>query len=143
MADNERVNGTTRQQIKANAKLVGDQAMALLGKRLTFDKTAVEWLDGFIRRQRKAGDANDTLIDVLGCFYGECIRQTYGGAWFYINGQLAIQFSQGSAAFPFVHITKHIEDHDDELETLAGKFAVIGSLIQSGQITVVQPGVYH
>jgi hypothetical protein len=143
MAIDEPANGATRQQIKANAKLLGDQAQELLGKQLAFDQAAVEWLDGFIRRQRKQGDANDTLIDVLGCFYGECIRQTYGGKWHYVHGQLAIQFSEGSAAFPFVHITKHIEDNDDELETLASKFAMIGSLIKSGQINVVKPGVYH
>lgn len=143
MSDDQPVDGATREHIDANAKLLLQQATALLGKELSFDQTGVEWLDGFIRRQRERGDANDALIDVLGCFYGECIRHSYGGVWRYVHGQLAVRFSEGSAAFPFTHIIKHIEDQDDELETLSGKFAMIGALIKSGQIKVTAPGVYH
>jgi hypothetical protein len=139
---NEQPDGATLERIRLNTKLLKEQAAALLQKEVGCDKNGVQWLDGFIRRQRERGDANDALIDTLGCFYGECIRQTYGGSWLYVMGQLAIYFSEGSAAFPFSHIIKHLEDDEDNA-ALASKFAMIGSLIEAGQIKVDQKGTFH
>jgi hypothetical protein len=129
------VGGEILERINLNVRLVQDQAHALLGRHLELNRDAVVWLDGFISRRRDANADVDGLVNVPGCYYGACIQNTFGGEWRYIEDQLAIRFSVGSAAFPLVHVAKHFEN-DDDSDVLSGKFDAIGNLIKAGTIKV-------
>jgi hypothetical protein len=135
MMSDEAVDGATLEKIQHNIDLVRDQARSLLEKDIQFDHAAVAWLDGFIARMREKYDNYEGLSSTLGCFYGQCIKSTYGGNWRFFENALAIKFSSGSAAFPIAHVTKHFESEDNS-DSILSKFEVLGTLIENGSIKV-------
>jgi hypothetical protein len=53
-----------------------------------FDEAGVTWLDGYIQHQHEQGNpANrEGLVSTLGSYLGECIIQSYEGAWAQVDG---------------------------------------------------------
>jgi hypothetical protein len=76
-----------------------------------FDETGVRWLDGYIRHQHEQGDpANrEGLVSRLGSYLGECIVQSYGGAWAEVDGSWCVRFDERNAACPFAKVGKQLE----------------------------------
>ena len=91
--------------IRSNAELVAEQMRPLSGLAFDYDAASVEWLDGYIERQRErlADDirAVNRLVSVLGSYLGECIRRAYGGEWRRSEQGLGVYFTETVAAFPF------------------------------------------
>jgi hypothetical protein len=81
---------------------------------LRFDEAAVEWIDGYIERQRVNNSANLTeefrqgLSNSLGAVVGECIIATYGGSWRSGEHGWAVAFDEKNAAFPCTKVYKHL-----------------------------------
>lgn len=104
------------ENIRKNAELVikvfGDNN----GIELGYDAESVEWLDGFIERQRENADADkmNGLTNVLGSFLGECIRENFGGKWEQTENGLAIKFDGGNAIFPFNKTAKQFQNGADD-----------------------------
>lgn len=67
--------------IKANATMVIAQLGPASEMAFGYDKASVEWLDGFIERQRvRMGGDGERMTDVLGSYLGEAIIARTGGA---------------------------------------------------------------
>ncbi len=104
------------ENIRKNAELVikviGENNNVELG----FDSESVEWLDGFIERQRTRADDETikSLTSVLGSFLGECIRENYGGEWRQTENGLAVEFDGGNAVFPFNKTEKQFCNGSDD-----------------------------
>jgi hypothetical protein len=104
--------------IQANAELVKKVAAEMLKVDLRFDEAAVRWLDGYIDRHRISANAElqNKLVNTLGSFFGECIRQTYGGIWSSDDEARFwfIQFSEANAVYPFDKVEKHLQNGSED-----------------------------
>jgi hypothetical protein len=104
MADNQ------VELIKKNAELVIKQLGPLSGIEFGLNRASVEWVEGFIERQRAREDFDPdagNLDSVLGSFLGECIIANARGEW--QSSDLygwGIAFSGDDWAFPFAKVEK-------------------------------------
>lgn len=98
-------------RIRANAQLVLTVARDHLDTEVGFDEAGVRWLDGYIQRQHEQGNpANrEGLVSTLGSYLGECIIQSYRGAWAEVDGSWCVRFDERNAAYPFVKVGKQLE----------------------------------
>jgi hypothetical protein len=103
-------------QIRHNAELVQSVARDQLNVNVSFDKVAVEWLDGYATRQHSQGNPDNIegLVSTLGSFFGECIVQTYGGHWFEGEHGWCVYFNEKNAVFPFSKIEKHLRNGSED-----------------------------
>ncbi len=107
---------TLEEKLRLNAEMVIENLSQHAGFELGFNEESVEWIDGFIERQRaREGFEPGGLLNTLGSFLGECMCQELGGKWKHQpNGQLAVEFSDGNAAFPFNKVQKHFDNGEEE-----------------------------
>jgi hypothetical protein len=98
------------EQIQHNAQLVQSVARDQFKVDVSFDRSAVEWLDGYVTRQHEHGDPENVsgLVSTLGSFFGECIIQSFGGKWMQSEHGWCIKFDDKNAVFPFAKIEKHL-----------------------------------
>ena len=103
-------------QIRHNAELVRAVARKQLNVDIEFDRTAIEWLDGYVTRQHEQGDPNNVegLVSTLGSFFGECIVQTYGGKWSHDDQGWCVRFDEKNCAYPFVKLEKHLRNGPED-----------------------------
>jgi hypothetical protein len=103
-------NLTLDQKLRLNADLIIEHLSPAAGFQLALDERSVEWIDGFIERQRSREDfdlaASDGLAQKLGSFLGECMCNELGGEWKQLDEGIAVVFSQGNAAFPITKVRK-------------------------------------
>ena len=101
-------------KIKVNAELANQRFMEISDLEFAYDAPSVQWLDGYIERQRvRPGmddDAVEGLVGVLGCWLGECIIACYGGEWAEIDGQWGVQFDGRNAVFPISKMKKQFQN---------------------------------
>ncbi len=100
------------ENIRLNAELVSKTFGENNGVNLAFDEDSVEWVDGYIERNRETWDEQTAarLSGVFGSFLGECIRLNFGGEWQMNEFGLGIVFEDGNTAYPFNKIKKQIEN---------------------------------
>lgn len=93
-------------RIRANAEMVIAQ---FPDENLAYDERSVEWLDGFIERQRERMEPEQAsrLAQTLGCFLGECISRNFGGEWAETEYGPAVVFADGNACYPLNKTAKH------------------------------------
>ncbi len=128
---------TLEEKLRLNAEMIIQNLSQHAGFELGFNEQSVEWIDGFIERQRaREGFEPGGLINTLGSFLGECMCREIGGAWkFQPNGQLAVELSNGNAAFPFNKVEKHFANGaEDSIYSFYQSAAVIFGL-QKEQLT--------
>lgn len=94
------------ESIKKNAELVIKQFAPLSEIQFGLNRDSVEWVEGFIERQRAREDFDlnnsERLIDVLGSFLGECIIANTGGEWGASETYgLGVTFPDGNVCYPF------------------------------------------
>lgn len=116
--------------IKANAELVRTIAREKMSLSINYDEDGVRWLDGYIDRQRDSAD-DDTkrgLVNTLGSYLGECVRQTYGGEWIQ-NPELGwgVRINEKLTAFPFNKVQKQLANADGD--SVLGFFTAIAPLL--------------
>jgi hypothetical protein len=116
------------EAIKANAALV---LKTFEQQNLAYDEESVAWLDGYIERNRLNWDepGAEKLVNILGSFFGECIRLNYGGEWQMTENGLSVAFSDGNAAFPFNKIRKQIQNGSED--SIASFYATIPLLFRN------------
>jgi hypothetical protein len=114
--------------IAKNADLVRSIASRELGVIANYNLEGVRWLDGFINNQHLVAseDLKERLVQTLGSFLGECIRNTYGGEWVNESGSWEIRFSQGNSAFPFNKVSKQLNNGAED--SVLGMFRAIPAL---------------
>ncbi len=104
------------EKLRLNAEIVFEHLSQHAGFELGFNEESVEWIDGFVERQRvREGFEPGGMINTIGSFLGECMCRELGGEWKQqSNGQLAVQFSSGTAAFPFNKVQKHFDNGEED-----------------------------
>lgn len=117
-------------QIRSNAELVVSTFSQTSDVALSFDETGVEWVNGYIERNRSSLDPAqiDGLVNTLGSFLGECIVREHGGQWAEADGQYGVQFDQHNWAFPFNKIRKHIENGAED--SILSYFTIIPAVFK-------------
>jgi hypothetical protein len=112
---------TPQEMIRANAELVVERLREASGmEEFGYNAESVEWLDGFIERQRVRpefadGEAAERMSQTLGSFLGECVVRCYGGEWREVRGTWAVCFGgDDNAAFPFNKVRKHFADGPED-----------------------------
>lgn len=98
-------------RIQKNAQVVIEQFSPLSGIDFGLNRASVEWVEGFIERQRAREDFDPGntagLTNVLGSFLGECMIAEAGGEWRLFDGQgWGIAFDGDNAAYPFTKVAK-------------------------------------
>ena len=116
------------EHIKANAEMVVEMLRPLSGIDFGYTQESVEWLEGYIERQRTSGgfdnpDEKDKLVSVFGSFLGECVVRCYGAVWTQREGVWCVAFDAQNVAFPFGKVEKQIDNGLDD--GIASFFKVI------------------
>lgn len=100
------------EPIKKNSEFVIEQLGPLSGIAFGLNKASVEWVEGFIERQRSRPgfdpDNLDNLVSVLGSFLGECLIAKAGGVWHWSDerSDWSVHFGGNNHAFPFARVRK-------------------------------------
>ena len=120
---------TPVEMIQRNAELV-IETMNRRGAHLNYDLQSVQWIDGYIERQREHNPSHEANIDgltnTLGSFLGECIRRQFGGEWVETQYGWAIQFDDKNACFPFNKVEKQLKNGaDDSIASFYGTIPVV------------------
>ena len=125
-------------EFKRHARFLIDTFSRELGVTLRYDAQSVEYLDGYIARNR-AGIRKKTdgryggVVDTIGSFLGECIIANYGGQWKQsATGAWGIYFDAKSAVFPFVKVGKAFGP-EGEFDSLAS-FYSLSKLVRDGKL---------
>ena len=116
---------TNEEKIAANA---ADVITAFSGNDLGFDERSVQWIDGYIERNRDQWDGTmrASLGNTLGSFLGECIRHNFGGRWQMTENGLAIMFDSRNGVFPFNKVNKQIENgSEDSISSFYNSISVL------------------
>ena len=96
-----------------------------------FDLRGVQWLDAYIDlvSPTVSAEQRDELTELLGCYYGECLINTLGGAWAQSGGKLGVAFSAGTGTVPFEIIARQLagEVGASVLEHFYGSMIYFGS----------------
>ncbi len=102
--------------IKENAELVINGVGRMYDIQLDYDEKSVEWLDGYIERNRKDFDEETVikLTSIFGSFLGECIQRNFGGEWKASEDGFYIMFDTQNAIYPFVKTEKHLRNGSED-----------------------------
>ncbi len=106
---------TAEEEIRANVKLVNDKFSSAAADTSPFgyDSHSVKRIDLFIEKLRehadRTADGTEKLIQIFGSWFGECIRNVYGGQWRKKGDQWGIFFDDSNAVYPFTKVRKQFE----------------------------------
>ncbi|MBA4185711.1 MAG: hypothetical protein H0X49_17165 [Acidobacteria bacterium] len=111
--------------IEENAELVINGVGRMCGVQLDYDEKSVEWLDGYIERNRKDFDEEtvEKMTNILGSFLGECIRRNFGGEWKISENGFGIIFDSKNAVYPFAKTEKHLRNGSED--SIVGLYKMI------------------
>ncbi len=109
--------------------------IAKQGVALDYDAASVEWVDGFIERQRARfpGAEADGLVNVIGAFLGECIIRNFGGRWRESEGSWGVFFEGDTAAFPFAKVRKQFDHGREGGDSIRSFYEVIPVILRRAQ----------
>jgi hypothetical protein len=130
---------TPLEAIHANAQLVLEQLGPIsgLGEQFGYNLESLQYVEGFIERQRTRAGVDEATIDrwvqVLGSFLGECVIHTYGGEWRENQGRWGIFFSEANdrnAAFPFAKVQKQFANGLESGDSIVSFFRVLPVILK-------------
>ena len=96
--------------------MVIQQLRPLSGIDFGYTRESVEWLEGYIERQRNSGELDNVgvknkLVSVFGSFLGECVVHCYGGTWRQDEeGVWCVAFNDDNMVFPFAKVAKQMDN---------------------------------
>ncbi|GAA3202226.1 hypothetical protein [Nonomuraea helvata] len=139
------MNEEELQQIEANVSLAIDRLGPVSDVDFGLNEESVEWVDGFIERQRARPDFDleriGGLVGVLGSFLGACIVAATGGSWRWSEEDgWGVLLPDGTVAFPFVKVRKQFRDGAEEGESIAGFYRVAVDYIATGKLREAREG---
>ncbi|MEV0617790.1 hypothetical protein AB0I81_31020 [Nonomuraea sp. NPDC050404] len=132
-------------QIQANVSLAIDQLGPLSDVDFGLNRESVEWVEGFIERQRSRPDFDleqiDGLVGVLGSFLGACIAAATGGRWHRSDDDgWGVLLSDGSTAFPFAKVRKQFRSGVEGGESIASFYRIAVDFIATGKMREAREG---
>jgi hypothetical protein len=104
------------------------------------NRTSVQWVEGFIERERQRRDLSDGipegLVDALGAFLGECIVLATGGKWVWSEqqGDWGVHFDSGMEAFPFHKVRKQFRDGLQRGESILSFYDISVNYVATGKL---------
>jgi hypothetical protein len=89
---------------------------------VSFDHAGVRWLDEYIEASRRAlvDEMTTEFVQLMACFYGECLIAQFGGAWAFSGERLGIATEGLGYTYPFAAIEKHVRH--GHTESAAARF---------------------
>ncbi len=129
-----------KQQIRENAQLVIEQLGPFSDIAFGFNKESLEWVEGFIERQRVRPELDEKqkegLVNVLGSFLGECIIAQAGGEWFWPpdEQEWSIVFTGNNRAYPFVKVRKQFAHGVEGGESIVSFYEVVVDYLSKGKL---------
>jgi len=115
--------------IQRNDQLVKTELSPFSGFPLDHSIESIEWVDGFIQRNRDQPPGS--MSSILGSFLGEAILTTYGGSWIEIGGVPAVRINENLIAFPFSKVEKQFINGSKD--SILYYFNHVGSLVGRSQ----------
>jgi hypothetical protein len=107
--------------------------LSKLGEAFGYSRESIEWVEGFIERQRRRADISaeetEILLQLIGSYLGECLIYTYGGFWRIQNGEWGVFFNDSNAAFPFSKVRKQFENGIDGGDSILSFFEMTRVMI--------------
>ncbi|MEU6780376.1 hypothetical protein ABZ912_14325 [Nonomuraea angiospora] len=133
------------QQIEANVSLAIDQLGPLSDVDFGLNEESVEWVEGFIERQRSRPELDleqiARLVGVLGSFLGASLAAATGGRWQKSEDEgWGVLLPDGSTAFPFAKVRKQFRAGVEEGESIAGFYRIAVGFIATGKIRETREG---
>lgn len=127
-----------RALIANNVELALSELGRLYGEGFGFDDASVDWVDGFIERQRRQENVRrdpGALVSVIGSYLGEAIISATGGRWAEdAQGALVVEFPNGDWCSPFSKVAKHFELGHDGGEGIAEFYDLSVNFVATGKI---------
>lgn len=127
------------EMIERNAALAVERFGPLVDFEFGLDRRSVEWVDGFIERQRARLDLDpairDGLISVLGSFLGACVVAESGGRW-YTDPEhgVGVRFPDGAMCFPFTKVGKQFTDGNEAGESVSSFHRLAVDYVATGKL---------
>jgi len=129
------------ETLRHTAAAVIEQLGPLSGIEFGLNRDSVEWVTGFIERQRARPDFdNDTisgLTGAIGSFLGESIIAATGAQWEWSEeyGQWSIALGGNNAAFPFGKVHKQLESGLEGGESIISFYDIVVQYLSTGALS--------
>jgi len=128
-----------REAIDRDVALTLAQMSKLVDFEFGLDRRSVQWVEGFIARQRARPDVDpatmEQLASVLGSFLGACVVANTDGRWErHEEFGWGVKFPNGDMAFPFAKVRKQITGGLESGDSILNFFDVAVDRIATGDI---------
>ncbi len=102
--------------------------------RVGFDRAGVAWLDSYVAASRNVLDDDmlDEFVQLMGCFYGECLIEQFDGSWARSGGHLGVRMQRVGFTYPFNAVARQIQLGSDA--SLAMSFLTAVDYVGSKQM---------
>jgi len=86
-----------------------------------FDRAGVAWLDDYIGFSAPLleGDLADEFVAIMGCFYGECLIEEFGGRWDWSGDLLGVRTDGLGFTYPFSAVARRLRLGEEGSLTVA------------------------
>lgn len=127
------------QKIQANVTFAIEQLGPVSDVDFGLNEESVEWVEGFIERQRERPDfdldESGGLVGVLGSFLGACVAEAAGGRWHYMEEDgWGVLLPDGSTAFPFAKVRKQFRNGLEGGESISSFYRIAVAFIATGKL---------
>src|SRR5262249_5123549 len=127
-------------EIRELALTVVREFTSLAGDWFGFNAKSVEWVEGFIERDRTRRDLSQGvpagLVNAFGSFLGECVVASSDGEWEWMEdrGDWGIRFRSGSVAFPFVKVSKQFSNGLESGDSITSFYRISIEYVAEGKL---------
>jgi hypothetical protein len=124
------------QLIRSNAAFAIENFGALTAFEFGHNRQSVEWVEGFIERQRERGGDHYKMIGIVGSFLGEAVIAQTGGTWVAAGDTFGVQFQNGdnvNTCFPFGKVAKQFEIGLDAGESVLAFYDLVVDVVAKGK----------
>jgi len=96
---------------REKADMIRRFARSYRNTNIDFDRSGVEWLDGFIDwlREKEADVHDEKRTFALGSFFGVCMIESVGGQWAFAEGSWMLVSDASREIDPFVLTRLHLQ----------------------------------
>lgn len=98
-------------EILANSDSVISKFKSLKKIDLKCDENGIRWLSKFVDEEREGWPPKlaASLVDSLGSFYAQSVRNSVGGSWYRTENDIELKLNSEKSVYPFKMFREHIE----------------------------------
>ncbi|MGC5016730.1 hypothetical protein ACLQ2R_38700 [Streptosporangium sp. DT93] len=132
-------------RIQENVSLAIEELGPLSDVDFGLNRESVEWVEGFIERQRSRPgfdlERAGGLVGVLGSFLGACVVAATDGHWHWSDDHgWGVSLPEGSTIFPFTKVDKQFRMGLEGGESVAGFYRIVVDVIATGKMRRIREG---